>query len=179
MLTDLLVREKARILKRWSDLILETYPPETSKFLKSSADRFRNPVGAAITEGTEVLFDALVRGVDHRSNEVSAALDNIVRIRAVQEFSPSVAIGFIFLLKKVVREHLVRDIQEKRLVDALLDFESKIDDMALTAFNIYTGCRERIFEIRAVEIRNRTSRILERACEKFGMPSEWQPPVGK
>jgi hypothetical protein len=173
MLTDLLTREKSAIIKRWSDLIVETYPPDTCQFLKSSADPFQNPVGTAITQGTEILFDALVRGLDHQSNEVSTALDNIVRIRAVQEFSPSAAIGFIFLLKKVVRERLARSIQEKHFFDELLEFESRIDNLGLVAFNMYTGCRERIFEIRAMELRNRTSRLIENACRKFGMPGEW------
>jgi len=172
MLTDLLLKERALILKRWSDLILETYPPDSCMFFKTSTDRFQNPVGTATTEGIEKLFDALVAGVDTRSSEIAAIVDNIVRIRAVQDFSPSAAVEFIFLLKRVVRELFAEYIAEKQFVDTLLDFESRIDNMALVTFNVYMGCRERIFEIRTMELRNHTSKVLELACRKFGIPRE-------
>lgn len=59
------------------------------------------------------------------------------------------------------------------LLGELLKLESRIDSLALTSFDIYMKCREKLFEMRAMEIRNRTSRILERACMKYGAPHDW------
>jgi len=176
MLEDSLSAQRAPILQRWLELILETYPPDSRKFFATQKNRFSNPVGANLSEGLEGLFDMLVHGVDSESNSFSDYLDKIVRIRAVQEFSPAKAVGFVFFLKTAVRETLAEQIHDPRLLQELLEFESRIDSLALLAFNIYMQCRETIFEMRATEIRSRVSRILERACQKYGNPSEWLDP---
>ena len=173
MLRDLLEKNRSEICKLWSDLVFETYPHDSSKFLRTQSNRFANPVGAAISNGVDKLYNVLLQGVDSQSEEVCLILDSIIRIRAVQEFSPANAVGFVFLLKKAVRQVFEREITQNQLLDELLKFESQIDNMALQGFNIYMQCREKIFQIRATEIRNRTSRILERACQKYGMPHEW------
>jgi len=176
MLEKFLAANKATILKRWFELILDTYPPDSRKFFGTQKNRFSNPVGANLSEGLEGLLDGLVHGVDSESEAFSDFLDKIVRIRAVQEFSPANAVGFIFLLKTAVRENLAKEIHDQRMLEELLEFESRIDGLALVAFNIYMQCRETIFEMRATEIRSRVSRILERACQKYGNPSEWLDP---
>jgi hypothetical protein len=155
---------------------LETYPPDSRKFFATQQNRFANPVGANMSEGLEGLFDRLVLGVDSESDSLSDYLDKIVRIRAVQDFSPANAVGFVFFLKTAVRENLAKQTQDNKLLQELLEFESRIDGLALLAFNIYMQCRETIFEMRATEIRSRVSRILERACQKYGNPSEWLDP---
>lgn len=176
MLKDLLDKNKAEIAKRWANLIFDTYPGDSHNFFKTQSNRFANPVGSAINESVEKLFQGLVHGVDSVPEDACMLLDNIVRIRAVQEFSPANAVGFVFLLKKVVRETLANEIFRNQLVGEILEFESRVDNLALLAFDIYTQCRQKIFDIRATELRNRTSRILDRACQKYGMPHEWELP---
>ncbi|HMK36978.1 MAG TPA: RsbRD N-terminal domain-containing protein [Desulfomonilaceae bacterium] len=176
MLWKILAREKEAILKRWLDLILSTYPHETKKFLVRKADRFANPVGSSIESGIAEIYDWLLKEDDGQTPPFIASLDKIVRIRAVQSFSPAAAVGFVFLLKHAVREVVAKEIQSGLHFEQLLTFESKIDKLSLLAFSIYMQCRETIFDIRATEIRDRTSRILERACRKYGMPSEWMDP---
>jgi hypothetical protein len=114
----LLLENKQKILKKWFDLISETYPPDTTSFLKGQKNRFDNPVGYTISEGIEVLFEELLRGVDY--DRVSPFLDNIIRIRAIQDFTPSQALGFVFLLKKVIREELANEIREHQMFEELL-----------------------------------------------------------
>ncbi len=172
MLKDILKSKRSEILKSWSQYIRDTYPPETSRFLHSQPNEFANPVGAAIGRVTDQLFDFLVEK-DLPWEKAAHVLDDVVRLRAVQEFSPSHAVGFIFLLKRAVRNAVLGELQAKELWPDLLAFESKVDNLALTAFDLYMKCREKIYELRATEIRNRTSRILERACQKYGMPREW------
>lgn len=165
-LNSLLADKKASILEKWFDVIIESYPPVTSNFLKTQSNRFANPIGSTISKGIEDIFDELLRGLN--KEKTSEFLDNMVRIRAVQDFTPSQAISFIFPLKRIIREELRVEIAEKQLSDEILSLESTIDSLALSAFDIYMKCREKIYEIKANEVRNMTFRLLQRAnliCE--------------
>ena len=76
--------------------------------------------------------------------------------------------SFIFLLKKAIRESLGNKIHETHISEELLLLDSKIDDLALLSFDIYMKCRERVYEIKADEVRRMTFRLLQRAnliCE--------------
>ncbi|HEC96678.1 MAG TPA: hypothetical protein ENI58_00730 [Nitrospirae bacterium] len=162
-LKGLLIEKKAAILSKWFDLILESYPSDTSTFLKKQKNQFANPVGHTISEGIEGLFDGLLKEVNSDSDGVSPFLDNIIRVRAIQDFTPSEAIGFIFLLKKVIRESLQREIREHQMYDELLRLESRIDDLVRSAFNVYMKCREQVYELKANEVKKMTFRLLQRA----------------
>jgi hypothetical protein len=173
MLQDLLAQYQDKILHKWNTLVVESYPLDSQKFLFSQSDPFRNPVGAAITRGTVALYEGLRKGMDPGSAESAAMLDEIIRIRAVQDFTPAQAIEFIPRLKVVIRDVVGREIRENNLYEEFLAFGEKIDRMALLAFNIYMQCREKVYELRATELRNRTTRILEVACRKYGSPESW------
>jgi hypothetical protein len=158
----LLQERKTTIVKRWFDSITETYPDDTSRFLKKHKDQFTNPVGYTISEGIEHLFDALLQGM--LQDKVSAFLDSIIRIRAIQDFTPSEAVAFIFRLRKVIRQELGDEIlKQQGMLEALSAFDSAIDDLALYAFDIYMRCREKIYELKANEARNMTFRLLQKA----------------
>jgi len=160
-LRDLLSEKKTSILKRWFDEIAEEYPANTSHFLKKQKNRFANPVGHTISQGIEKLFDDLL--IDIYSDECMSTLDDIIKIKAVQDFAPSQALSFVFLLKKVIRKELAKEIEQNHLSHELQSFESNIDRMALMSFDIYMSCREKIFEIRVNEVRNMTNRLLKMA----------------
>lgn len=178
-LKNLLSERKSAILKRWFEMILETYPADTSNFLKNQKNPFTNPVGHTIFQGIEELFNELLNGIDSDPDSFKTPfLDNIIRIRAVQDFTPSQAIAFVLLLKKVIREELKNDPtlnllqgnsgRENGIIEELLALESKIDDLALLSFDIYMKCREKIYELKANEVKNMTFRLLQRAnlvCE--------------
>ncbi|MDI6743803.1 MAG: RsbRD N-terminal domain-containing protein [Thermodesulfovibrionales bacterium] len=160
-LNSLLADKKASILEKWFDVIIESYPPDTSNFLKNQSNRFANPAGSAISQGIENIFDELLRGLNQ--GNTLQFLDNIVRIRAVQDFTPSQALSFIFPLKRIIREELTVEIAGSQLSDEILALESKIDDLALSAFDIYMKCREKIYEIKANEVKSMTFRLLQMA----------------
>ena len=96
-LEELLLQKKSHILKRWLDLILETYPLDAQRFLKHQKDQFLNPVGSTISREIEILFQEAIKGIN--PERTCASLDGIIRIRAIQDFSPSEAVSFVFLLK--------------------------------------------------------------------------------
>ena len=96
-LNSILAQQKAAIIKKWFALILETYPEDTASFLKDQKDPFANPVGSAIREGIEGLFEEFLQPVP--SVNLAPFLDKVIRIRAVQDFSPSGTVSFIFSFK--------------------------------------------------------------------------------
>jgi hypothetical protein len=158
-LNGLLLKKRAEILKKWFDLIIETYPAETANFLKSQKNQFGNPVGHAILEGIEEIFDGLLGAPD--TEKAAAYLDNIIRIRAVQDFSPSNALSFLFLLKRVIRAEIANDAREYSLLKELAAVESRIDELVNISFDIYMRCREKLYELKANEMRNWTYRLLK------------------
>ncbi len=157
-----LTERKSAILKKWFDAVADTYPEDTSGFLKKQKAQFTNPVGYNLAEGLEGLFDALLQGMI--PDTVSAFLDSIVRIRAIQDFTPSEAVSFIFQLKKIVRQELGSEVvQQLRVVEELTAFDAAVDDLVLFSFDIYMKCREKIYEIKANEARSMTFRLLQQA----------------
>jgi len=157
---DLLSQNRSAIVQRWFDRIAKTYPANSQKFIKEQKDRFANPVGSTIRQGIEGLYEELLRDMD--TGKVREYLDPIVRIQAVQDFSPSEALSFIPSLKGIIREELKREMQERRVIEELSELETRIDQLALLAFDHYMKCREKIYEIRLEELRNRSVGVMER-----------------
>ena len=160
-LPELLRDKRSAILSLWKELTLEVYAEESARFIKSEKDRFNNPVGESINSGLETLFDGLLGG--RPADEMEQALDGIVRIRAVQDLSPSQGVGFVFLLKRAIREQAGDALAGGEALTELSVLEARIDSIALAAFDIYARCRQQICDIRVNEIRHLTSKLLERA----------------
>ena len=156
-LEALLEEKREIILGRWFQLIAETYPEVTSGFLGNQKDRFRNPVGYAITRSTGFIYDQVVSGMD--ADRLLDALDGIIRIRSVQDFTPAEAVGFVFQLKSVVREVLDPQIRAGEKRDGLAELDSRIDRVALLAFEKYTECREHLHGVRNREIQRRAANL--------------------
>lgn len=146
-------QDKLAIQEQWLAATAHTYVGQTAKFLLREGDEFRNPIGHALQVGLPVLLDELLGDMDPAV--FSPVLEDIVRIRAVQDFTPSHAVGFLFLLKAIVRRELTCSAGELRA------FEDRIDEMALVGFNVFMKCREKIYAVRAEEVRRRTD-VLER-----------------
>ena len=170
-LDNLLERNKDAIVKKWLALAIDTYPADSSKFIKSQKDPFANPVGNTLSTNLGPLFDELLNEMDHKT--ITSHLYPILRVRAVQPIlSTSQSTGFIFSLKKVIREVLKKELSDPDMLKELLHFESKIDELTLIAFDIYLKCREQIYEIKSNEVRNRTFRAFERAGLLTEIPAD-------
>ena len=50
--------------------------------------------------------------------------------------------------------------------------ENRIDDIALLAFDIYSQCRQKIYEIRVNEVKNQLGSLLKRANLTFEIPEQ-------
>ena len=160
---EVLSGKKTDIVKKCFNLTVETYPPETAGLLKRERDRFLNPVGFTIRSEIENIFDEVVGAMD--AERLLASLENVIKIRAIQNFAPSEAISFVYLLKRSIREEFtsiadfelrlsrtnVRGIAEQKLIEELVLLDERIDRVALLAFDVYVQCREKIHEIKLKE----------------------------
>jgi hypothetical protein len=160
-LEKILEKNKPAIVKQWFNLAAQTYAIDTAQFLKSKSDPFANPVGNAMMTGLDGILEQLIHTLDPKA--LNSHLDSIIRIRAIQDFTPSQATAFILSLKKVLRDYLAKELQDSRLAAEFIELESKIDQICLMAFDIYMQCREKVYQISANETRNRTFKAFERA----------------
>jgi hypothetical protein len=149
MLQRQLEQNRNSILRKWFDYTISSYKPEMIRFIKRDKNPFSNPVRHTIVTGLEKIFDGMVN--ENKMDICYQGLEDIIKLRAVQSFSPSQALAFIFALKKIVRSELQSDTSRDNLGNDLQAFEENLDRLTGVAFDIYTRCREKIHEIRMAE----------------------------
>ena len=155
-----LSKKKKTSIKKWFDKAVDSYPIDTAQFLKNQNDPFANPVGQTTLSSLEGLFDLIIGDFD--TNAAEALVDPVIRIRSIQDFTPSKAVQFLFDLKDMIREltpihHHSETLKEYDLIDR------RIDIVGLLAFDVYMRCREKIADLKANEMRARTFSAFERA----------------
>lgn len=151
MLEQLLRERKETIGRRWLELTLATYHADAAPFLTLQDDRFANPVGQTLAHATRALLDELLEGMD--PVRLCTQLEEIIKIRAVQEFSPAEAVSFVYHLKDAIREVADGALDGPDAWRELRAIEARIDQLALFAFDVYVMCREKVFSLRLNEIR--------------------------
>ena len=159
-LLDLIRERRELLVERWVELVLATYPSQAVTFLQKEKDGFRNPVGATIRRAIGELAGGLLAEAD--AGDLAAPLEAMVRMRAVQSFSPAQAVGFVFLFRRALREVLKDELREAR-AEELLDVDARLDGLALMAWDSYATCREKVSDLRAREATARTYALLKRA----------------
>jgi hypothetical protein len=150
--------QKEAIVGKWLARVMDTYPPETARFLRSQKDPFANPVGHATRQGLNTLVELLAAEPDETT--ARTALDPIIRIRAIQAFTPAQAVGFVFDLKTILRDILSPTASTG---EEWMRLDGRVDRLALIAFDIYMQCREKIYELKANEMKNTTYKAFARA----------------
>jgi hypothetical protein len=151
VLATLLQNNREAITERWLELTLATYRSDSAGFLLAQKNRFANPVGQTLVQETAAIVDGLLR--DAAPDDICGHLEEVIKIRAVQEFSPSQAVSFVFLLKDAIREEIADPLVAAKAREGLLEIEDRIDQMALFAFDIYVKWREQVYNLRLQEIR--------------------------
>jgi len=175
-LSDLLREKSSAILRRWQDLTLATYPQPSRRVFRSQKDRFANPVGHALQSGTRSAWERLVEG--QSAGEIVACLDEIIKIRAVQDLPPSAAIAFVFALKDAIRMELESEDLALASSPELVDVEARIDQIALGVFDVFMRYRAKICELRISEVKRSVGRHAERLSRRSSpLESEEKPLV--
>lgn len=157
MLNRTLQLKKDAVAKRWLQDIYGTYAPETAKFLKRVKDPFSNPVGHTLITSTAAICDQIC-GDEMDADTVCTHLVEIIKVRAVQDMSPAQALSFVFLFKAAARVEIGNDVPAATL--EILDH--RVDQTALFAFDIYTKCREQMYQLRNQEMQRHVSVIIDK-----------------
>jgi RsbT co-antagonist protein rsbRD N-terminal domain len=160
MLRVLLAQRQDLVLRRWIDAIASDGGSEDAAFLRGARDRFANPAGHTLVEALRALLACVV---DEASAPLAEPVIDLVRLRAIQPRPPSRALAFFLHLKRAVREELGVALTDGGHADELHAIEARIDDLVLAAFDAFVASREKIYEVRANEVRRRVAKVLERA----------------
>lgn len=152
-LKKFLEEKKPAILEAWFKTMIETYPAEVQVFLQKKEDTFTNPIGSTIYESLTGILEEIIQ--DRNLPRIKRSIEEIIHLRAVQNFSPSQAISFLPTLKQIIRKeltttNLVGDYQKE-----YDNFSFFIDELTMQAFDIYMGCREKIFNLKIKEIQRK------------------------
>jgi hypothetical protein len=163
MLQKFLKENRDAILKKWVDQTINTYKPEMVRFLKKEKNNFSNPVRYIILSSLEKIIDSMLNGI---GVEEYHGLEDMIKLRAVQEFSPSEALSFLFNLKKIIRQGLLDSKQTDQIISEACIMDEKFDTLYALAFDIYNDCRTKIQEIKINEIKSRSERAIENLNKK-------------
>jgi hypothetical protein len=144
-LERLLLQKKEAILQGWLREIYGSYTPGTDNFLQNHSDRFANPVGYTISANAGQLLDALIRGDD--PGTLRSCLEKIIRIRAVQDFTPAQAVAFMTELKNIIRSQIMSNAIKHGLLDEMNALETTIDSLGCTAAELHTKMKRQIREL--------------------------------
>ncbi len=153
------LQENGEIQDRWVSRTLATYPEGGVATLRNQKDRFANPLGYNIRNAVTSMYKHFCGTVELKKALV--AMEDLIRIRAVQEFTPAEAVSFLFLLKEAVKE----ENSNKKADEALsfaewLKFEQRIDAIALQIFDMYMSNRERVYKVRINELKRGTDNVV-------------------
>jgi len=161
-LADFFLEHKAFIMDTWFEEMLKHYPPEAARLFKREKDPFANPVGHNLRAGMEGILDWFTQ--KKRDKDVSPFLDKVVRIWAVQDFSPSQAVSFLVTLKEIVLKQMKKNYQNHDLLwENWHAFAQEADKLLLMAVDIYAACRERLYQIKVDEVNKRVFALLRQA----------------
>ena len=170
-LQEVLETDRKVLIKTWVEAALQTYPPKTSEIFKNQKDQFANPVGATLVKSLEGIFGELL--LERSSEALAGYVEDLVKVRAVQDFTPSGAVSFLLVLKKIIRKRCGREISESGLESELFALEERIDLVCLLAFDQFMMQREKIWQLRSQELQQRASYLLRK---KAGIvPTEVEP----
>jgi hypothetical protein len=157
----LLLQKKEAILQGWLNEIYGSYVTGTDKFLQNGNDRFANPVGYTISANAGRLLDALISGDD--PGTLHGCLEKIIRIRAVQDFTPAQSVAFMTELKTIIRSRVLPSAVKYGLLEELNEFETQIDSLGCTSAELYVNIKNQIRELvvkEAIKSENFKARVI-------------------
>lgn len=156
---QVLETKKDAILERWLDEVVAPYSEEGGAFFRGRRDRFANPVGHTIREGTRAVLDGVL--AEAELDAFREPLARMLQVRAVQEMSASQAVGFVLALKRALRAE-AGELENCTRAGELVALEERVDRVALLAFDLFTEIREDLARVRIREVERHVSWIVSR-----------------
>lgn len=165
---EYLKNNKQSLLNEWFEWLIDTYPEASKKYFRNTNQQFTNPVGYSLYHNLNSVFDCLIRQ-DFNSNEFRNALEEIIKIRFIQQSSSLKEINiFEFIWDKII-SNLPPHSAKEDIVATIELFNS----FNYILFEIYSKIRARIVEIQKDEIRNRYGKIIERLNNRYSKENNY------
>jgi hypothetical protein len=158
-LKTILAEQRHDIIDTWVKQVLATYSPDAAQIFHRKKDRFANPIGYNVKAGLAECYDSLAGDGEP---ELGKQMEELVKVRAVQQFQPSAAIAFVFEIKDIVRQFGEKLKMVLEPAD-LFAFDGRVDQMALLVFDCYMGCRERLNQVRIRELESNRHILTDNA----------------
>jgi hypothetical protein len=164
------------IARQWLERICADYPPEAAAFIAAQTDPFANPLGDRLRSAARAFARVLIapNPLPEEEDNLAAALEELMRVRALQAFTPEKALGVFFDMKEILRAALAAVSGWETAAGELRKLDARVDRTVLTAFGQYSRCRETLSAIRENEIRRRQTR-LSRFCRETESGGEERP----
>lgn len=162
MLDRILSENEEAIAKTWVGMVASTYAGETASFLIRERDPFANPMGDVIRKAAPLLVKAL--GTESPGPEAIDYLDRLLRLRSLQDWTAGEAVGIVHRLRTAV----LKQVGDRLDRDALIELAERVDALSLKAFEVFTSCREQLYEVRLHERDRHHASLLRRAEQRLG-----------
>lgn len=167
MSSVLIVSVMQELLKKNKDLILRKWIAygEGPSLSKREPHPLLNPASHIIHTEWQEFYESLSDG-----NELCAAmLQETIRLKAIQQQSPSEALSFIHELRNLIR-------QTTGNAEGMKELEVKLDKVLMESFDLYMKNRELIFKLKMEEYKRSLmpgGGVMSFSCSsKLGEPVE-------
>lgn len=164
---EILRQYRKQAVEQWTEAVFATYPLQTVGFLRTKTDPFANPVAHMTRQAAGAVYDAMI-GEDVAPEAVKTAIERFVKLRAVQKFNPGQSMAVFYLLKPILRQLALPEMLQGGFLTEYLEAESRLDTLALLAFDIFCAARETLAEARIKEIRNQYAQLARWAQKLEG-----------
>ena len=151
-------KNKDWILEKWLDRRLSLFSNQKQSLIKSQMNQFQNPIRHEIHEGLKMILE----NFDQESEKFNEAVEQICRVMAIQELSPSKAIAFFYELKEIFHDR-VKKLEHNLTGKEFAEFNSNIEKMTLKTFDCYCGHREKIYQLKVDESKNKAYMLIKKA----------------
>ncbi len=140
---EILAENSQKIVDKWVEQVMTAYSEDGARFFTNQKDRFANPLGYSSKKGLEILFGILRKSEEVK--ELPAEMVQFIKLRAVQDSSPSAALSFLYDLKEIVRDVCGVD-QLLEVQKEWVMFDQAVDQLALLGFDNYMKDRELLYK---------------------------------
>ena len=157
-LSLLFEKDREWILEKWLSRRLALFSNQKQSLIKTQIDQFQNPIRHEILGGLKMILE----NFEKESEKFNEAVEQICRVMAIQDFPPSKAIALFYELKEIV---LYRGQKTEHALasEELLEFNSNIEKMTLKAFDCYCNHREKIYQLKVDESKNKAYMLIKKA----------------
>ena len=157
-LNILITKNQEKILEKWLSLRLSFFSKQKQSLIMTQKDQFQNPIRHQLQEGLKDILE----NFEKKGEKFKEALEQICRILAIQDFPPSKAMALFYELKEIVREFTKKTGVGFNAKD-WVEFNSAIETMTLEAFDCYSAHREKIYQLKVDESKNKAFMLLKKA----------------